>query len=140
MKKIKIDRSLSYWKKAERLIPCGTMTMSKGPQYYVKGASPIYLQRGKGSRVWDVDGNEYIDYVLALGPVIMGYNYPSINRAVTKQLKDGITFSLMHPLEVELAERLCEIIPCAQAVRFFKTGSESTTAAVRVARSYTGEI
>lgn len=137
MKNLTITKSLRYWDKASKLIPCGTMTMSKGPQYYVQGSSPIYLQRGKGSHVWDVDGNEYIDYVLALGPVILGYNYASVNRAVIEQLKEGVIFSLMHPSEIELAEKLCQVIPCAESARFFKTGSETTSAAVRVARSYT---
>jgi len=136
--KKKFTKSFEYWKRAEKIIPAGTQTISKGPDQFVKGAYPIYLIRGKGSHVWDVDGNEYIDYPLALGPVILGYSYPRVNEAVLKQLEDGITFSLMHPLEVELSELLTEIIPCAEMVRFGKNGADATSAAVRVARAYTG--
>ncbi|MFA6129448.1 MAG: aminotransferase class III-fold pyridoxal phosphate-dependent enzyme [Candidatus Omnitrophota bacterium] len=137
MKKIQIKNSLLKWNKAQKIIPCGTMTMSKSPKYYVMGASPIYLKKGKGSHVWDVDGNEYIDYILALGPVVLGYCYPAVDRAVIKQLKDGITFSLMHPCEIELAEKLRRLIPSAESVRFLKTGSEAASAAIRIARGYT---
>jgi glutamate-1-semialdehyde aminotransferase len=98
----------------------------------------VYLQRGKGSHVWDVDGNEYIDYINALGPVILGYSYPRIDKAITEQLKQGISFSLMHPLEVELAELLTQVIPCAEMVRFSKNGADVNGAAVKISRAYTG--
>lgn len=136
--KRKITKSNEYWSRAERIIPAGTQTFSKGPTQYVQGVAPIYLQRGKGSHVFDVDGNEYIDYVMALGPITLGYSYPVTNKATIKQLEDGITFSLMHPLEVVLSELLVELIPCAEMVRFGKNGSDVTSAAVRVGRAYTG--
>ena len=85
-----------------------------------------------------MDGNEYIDYITALGSVILGYNYPTVTEAVIKQINDGITFSLPHYLEVELAELLVELIPCAEMVRFGKNGSDATAGAVRVARAFTG--
>lgn len=72
---------------------------------------------------WDVDGNEFIDYPMALGPVILGYAEPVVNRAIERQLADGITFTLMHPLEVEVAERIVAMCPGVEAVRFAKTGS-----------------
>lgn len=134
----KLSRSNEYWRRAEKIIPAGTQTFSKGPTQFVQGVAPIYLQSGSGSHVFDVDGNEYIDYVMALGPITLGYAYPSVNEAIIKQLEQGITFSLMHPLEVELSELLVEVIPCAEMVRFGKNGSDVTTAAVRVARAYTG--
>ncbi len=134
----KLSKSNEYWRRAEKIIPAGTQTFSKGPTQFVQGVAPIYLQSGKGSHVFDVDGNEYIDYVMALGPITLGYAYPSVNEAIIKQLEQGITFSLMHPLEVELSELLVEVIPCAEMVRFGKNGSDVTTAAVRVARAYTG--
>lgn len=134
----KLSRSNEYWRRAEKIIPAGTQTFSKGPTQFVQGVAPIYLQSGRGSHVFDVDGNEYIDYVMALGPITLGYAYPSVNEAIIKQLEQGITFSLMHPLEVELSELLVEVIPCAEMVRFGKNGSDVTTAAVRVARAYTG--
>lgn len=133
-----LSRSNEYWRRAEKIIPAGTQTFSKGPTQFVQGVAPIYLQSGRGSHVFDVDGNEYIDYVMALGPITLGYAYPSVNEAIIKQLEQGITFSLMHPLEVELSELLVEVIPCAEMVRFGKNGSDVTTAAVRVTRAYTG--
>ena len=130
--------SNSYLDRAKQVIPAVTQTLSKGPTQFVQGVSPIYLQRGLGSHVWDVDGNEYIDYPGALGPNILGYAYPGTIQAIVSQLADGINFSLMHPLEVEVAELLVEVIPCAEMVRFGKNGSDVTTAAVRVSRAYTG--
>lgn len=120
------------------LIPCHSQTLAKGPTQYVDGLAPKYLQKGKGCRVWDIDGNEYIDYNMAIGPVSLGYAYPAVDEAIRRQLEDGITFSLMHPLEVEVAELIQEFIPNAEAVRFSKTGAEATSAAVRIARAFTG--
>jgi len=133
-----LKKSQQYWARAQRIIPGGSQTFSKSPSQFVQGVAPIYLQKGKGSHVFDVDGNEYIDYVMALGPITLGYSYPSVNEAITRQLEQGITFSLMHPLEVELSELLVELIPCAEMVRFGKNGSDATSGAVRVARAYTG--
>ena len=133
-----IKKSLEYWKRAEMIIPGGTQTLSKGPNMFTFGVYPIYLQCGKGSHVWDVDGNEYIDYPLALGPVTLGYNYPSTVEAVSKQMREGTTFSLMHPLEVEVAELLIDCIPCAEMVRFAKNGADATSAAIRLSRVCTG--
>jgi glutamate-1-semialdehyde aminotransferase len=116
----------------------GTQTMSKSPTQFVQGVSPIYLQRGRGSHVWDVDGNEYIDYPMALGPVILGYAEPVVDEAIAKQLRDGITFTLMHPLEVEVAERIVAMCPGVEAVRFGKSGSDAMSGAVRAARAVTG--
>ncbi|MDE3019862.1 MAG: aminotransferase class III-fold pyridoxal phosphate-dependent enzyme, partial [Nitrospirota bacterium] len=129
--------SESLWRRAENVIPCGTQTLSKGPDQFVRGVYPIYLQRGEGCHVWDVDGNEYIDYPMALGPILLGYQYPTVHEAVVRQLGEGTTFTLMHPKEVELAEALVECIPCAEMVRFAKNGSDVTAAAVRAARAYT---
>jgi len=133
-----LSRSYELKAKAERLIPGCSQTFSKGPSQFVQGVAPVYLARGRGSHVWDVDGNEYIDYAMALGPIILGHNYPAVTEAVTRQLQDGSIFSLPHPLEVEVAEMLVDIIPCAEMVRFGKNGSDVTAAAVRVARAYTG--
>lgn len=130
--------SKRLFRKAKKLIPSCTQTFSKGYTQYVQGVSPIFLKKGKGSHVWDVDGNEYIDYVNALLPIILGYNYESINDIVMHQLQDGVSFSLPHPLEIEMAEVLSEIIPCAEMVRFGKNGSDVTSGAVRAARAFTG--
>lgn len=136
---MKIKKSLKLWERGIRLMPRGTQTMSKAPDQYVFGVHPIYLEKGKGCKVKDIDGNWYIDYPCALGPIILGHNHRRTVKAVTKQLKKGITFSLMSPLEVELAELLCEVIPCAEQVRYAKNGTDANLAAARVARSYTGK-
>jgi glutamate-1-semialdehyde 2,1-aminomutase len=132
-----IIKSDELYEKAFKLIPCTTQTLAKGPQQNVKGISPKYLARGKGSHVWDVDGNEFIDFNMGIGPLSLGYAYDKVDDAIKQQLKDGITFSLMHPLEVEVAEMLHEIIPNAESIRYSKSGADVTSAAIRVARAYT---
>ena len=133
-----ISESDRLYYRALPLIPAVTQTLAKGPTQYVKGVAPKYLVRGKGSRVWDADGNEYIDCSMAVGPLSLGYCYNKVDIAIRGQLDSGITFSLMHPLEVEVAEIISDIIPNAECVRFGKTGAEVTSAAVRLARAYTG--
>lgn len=132
-----IEKSKELLKKAEGLIPAYTQTLAKGPTQWVKGVAPHYLVRGKGSHVWDVDGNEYIDYNMGIGPLVLGYCYPDVDEAIREQLEDGITFSLMHPLEVEVAELVKSVVPNVESVRYSKTGCDITTAAVRVARAFT---
>ncbi|HEY6626152.1 MAG TPA: aminotransferase class III-fold pyridoxal phosphate-dependent enzyme [Ignavibacteriaceae bacterium] len=132
-----IQKSDELYKKALNLIPCTTQTLAKGPQQNVKGIAPKYLLKGKGSHVWDVDGNEYLDFNMAIGPLSLGYAYDKVDDAIKKQLEDGITFSLMHPLEVEVAELLNQIIPNAESIRYSKVGADVTSAAIRVARAYT---
>jgi len=136
--KLPVNQSIDLKKKAQHLIPSCTQTFSKGPTQFVQGLAPVFLSRGQGSHVWDVDGNEFIDYPMALGPIILGHNYPAVTEAVTRQLQDGVAFSLSHPAEVELSELLVETIPCAEMVRFGKNGSDATSGAVRAARAYTG--
>lgn len=133
-----ISKSEALFKRSEGLIPGHTQTLAKGPTQYVQDVAPGYLQRGKGCRVWDVDGNEYIDFSAAIGPISLGYCYDRVDNAIRKQLESGISFSLVHPLEVEAAELLKEVLPAAESIRFAKTGAEAAAAAVRLARAYTG--
>jgi glutamate-1-semialdehyde aminotransferase len=133
-----IAESDKLYERSTGLIPAYSQTLAKGPTQYVRGVAPIYLKRGYGSHVWDVDDNEYIDLNMGIGPISLGYGYRRVDKAIRKQLKDGITFSLVHPLEVKLAEYLREVIPNAESVRYSKTGAEATSAAVRLARAYTG--
>jgi glutamate-1-semialdehyde aminotransferase len=135
---LKRERSDELWQRAIKAIPVGTQTFGKSPKQWGFGTAPNFVQRAQGSHIWDVDGNEYIDYGMALGPIILGYNYPSVNAAIAEQLSEGSIFSLNHPLEVELSELLIEVIPCAEMVRFGKNGSDGTAAAVRLARGWTG--
>src|SRR5690554_79896 len=134
-----ILKSNLLYEKAVELIPAVTQTLAKGPSQYIKGIAPKYLVRGKGSHIWDADWNEYIDYNMGIGPISLGYAYDAVDEAIKEQLKDGITFSLMHPLEVEVAELINQVVPNAEQVRFSKTGADVTSAAVRLARAYTGK-
>lgn len=135
----KLEKSNEYWSRACNTILSGTQLYSKGPETHIKGVSPIYIEKGKNAHVWDVDGNEYIDYDMGLGPILLGYNYAPVDNAVIEQIKKGMGFSLVSPPEVEYAELCVENIPCAGKVRFLKTGSSATEGAVRIARAYTGK-
>jgi glutamate-1-semialdehyde 2,1-aminomutase/spore coat polysaccharide biosynthesis protein SpsF len=137
-RKRELRNSHELKRRAQVLIPAGSQTFSKGPTQFVQGVAPTFLARGQGSHVWDVDGNEYIDYPMALGPVILGHCYPAVDAAVRKQMQNGTTFSLPHALEIEVAERMVAMIPCAEMVRFGKNGSDATAGAVRLTRAYTG--
>jgi glutamate-1-semialdehyde 2,1-aminomutase len=132
-----ITKSNELYERALKVQKPITQTLAKGPGQFTRGVAPKYIQRGLGSHVWDVDGNEYIDYNSAIGPISLGYCYPVVDEAIKEQLKDGITFSLMHPLEVEVSELLQEIIPNAEAVKIAKTGADVCSAAIRVARAFT---
>lgn len=124
--------------RALRVIPLGSQTFSKSKTTLPYGVSPYFVDHAQGSRFWDVDGNEYIDFVNALGCVTLGYCDPDVDAAVRKQMERGVTFSLPHQLEMEVAELLVELIPCAEKVRFAKNGTDATSGAIRVARAYTG--
>lgn len=136
--RLPLEKSKEWSERSKKVIPGCAQTFSKGSTQYVQGVAPIFLERGQGCRVWDVDGNEYIDYVQGLLPNILGYAHEEVNRAVVAQLGEGHSFSLPHPLEVQLAERLTQLIPCAEMVRFGKNGSDATSGAVRAARAFTG--
>lgn len=135
---LRLEKSREWLTRSLKVIPSGAQTFSKKHNQYVRGVAPAFLQSGSGSRVTDVDGNRYIDYVQALLPNILGYAHPEVNRAVAEQVNSGNSFSLPHPIEVQLAERLTRLIPCAEMVRFGKNGSDATTGAVRAARAFTG--
>jgi glutamate-1-semialdehyde aminotransferase len=135
---LELTQSLALHTRAKARIPGGAQTNSKRPSQFALGGYPIYAERGEGGSIVDVDGNHYIDLVQALGPIILGYCYPAVDSAIAAQLQRGILYGLMSPLEVECAELLAEVIPCAEMVRFFKGGGEATAAAARTVRGYTG--
>lgn len=137
MKKRGLKKSEQWFERANAVIPLASQTMSKASNQFVRGVAPLFLEKEKGARVWDVDGNEYIDYIMALCPVVLGHAEDAVDNAAAEQMSKGIAFSLPTPLEVELAEKLCELIPCAEMVRFAKNGSDVTSAAIRVARAFT---
>lgn len=130
--------STQYVKRAEISIPLASQTFSKSRTQYPLGAAPFFAAKAKGSHLWDIDGNEYVDLVSALGAVVLGYADDEINDAVGRQLQDGVTFTLSHKLEAEVAERIIDLVPCAQKVRFGKNGTDATSAAIRLARAFTG--
>jgi glutamate-1-semialdehyde 2,1-aminomutase len=123
---------------ALNVIPTGSQTFSKSHYSLPKGAAPLFLESGKGAVVKDVDGNEFIDLVNGLLCISLGYMDKDVNAAIVEQLNNGISFSLPHKLEMEVANLLVELIPCAEMVRFGKNGTDATSAAIRLARAYTG--
>mgnify|MGYP003633700766 CR=1 FL=1 len=134
---MELKTSRNLLERARRVIPSATQTFSKGPTQWPRADAPNYLTRGAGAWVWDADGNKFLDYLMALGPIILGYGDKQVDAACARQMAEGTVFSQMHPLEVEVAEMLVDIIPCAEMVRFGKSGSDVTTAAIRAARAYT---
>ena len=135
---VSYKKSDELLKRAIKVTPLGAQTYSKSYRYYCQGDSPSFIEKGDGCYLFDVDGNKFIDFVCALGPITIGYNNKEINDAIKKQLEKGISFSLQAEVEVELAEKIIEIIPCAEMVRFVKNGGDATTAAIRLSRAFTG--
>ncbi len=133
-----ISKSQELLAKARQIMHPVTQTLAKGPGQWSRGVAPVYLERGKGARVWDVDGNEYLDYTMGVGPISLGYCYERVDAAIREQLERGITFSLMHRLEYEAAAAVQQAVPYAESVRISKTGCDVTSAAVRLARAFTG--
>ena len=131
------SKSKKYLSFAEKYIPLGSQTFSKSYLVYPKDFCPLFIKKGKGALVWDLDNNKYVDLVSALLPVILGYCDKDINYAIKQQLKNGIIFSLSSVLEAQLAKILTDIIPGAEKVRFAKNGSDATSACIRLARAYT---
>jgi glutamate-1-semialdehyde 2,1-aminomutase len=131
-------RSEELLARALKTIPLGTQTFSKSITQYPLGVSPYYITKGEGSRVWDADGNEYVDFINGLLAVLLGYRDPDVTTAVEAQLEDGVLFTLPHPIEIEVAERIRDMMPSAEMVRFAKNGSDVTAGAIRLARAQTG--
>lgn len=131
-------KSETFLARAEKVIPLGSQTFSKSKTQYPYGVSPYFATHAKGCRLWDLDGNEYIDCVMSLAAVTLGYNDAAVNEAVRHQLDKGTIFSLPSTLETEVAEQICAMVPCAEQVRFGKNGSDATSGAIRLARAYTG--
>ncbi len=131
-------KSEALLERALKTIPLGSQTFSKSKTQFPLGVSPYFIERGKGSHVWDVDGNEYVDFISSLCAITLGYDDPDVTAAVQAQLKEGVIFSLPHPIEMEVAELIVDMVPCAEMVRFGKNGSDATAGAIRLARAFTG--
>ena len=134
----KFKNSEAWLQRAERTVPLGSQTFSKSRTQYPVGISPLFIEKAKGSRILDIDGNSFIDLVNALASVTLGFADSQMNRAIRRQLRKGVSFSLPGRLEAEVSEKLTQLIPSADMVRFGKNGSDVTSAAIRVSRAYTG--
>lgn len=130
------EKSAELARRARAVIPGGHHL--SGRPLLTPEDSPMYMVRGQGARCWDVDDNEYLDFIGAYGPFLLGYANEAVDRAACEQLRKGHLLSLNHPLHVEFAERLVERLPGAEMAALFKTGSEATTGALRIARAATG--
>ena len=125
------------FQKTLNIIPWGTQTNAKRPYPFFNETMPKFLDRGKGCRLWDMEGKEYIDFRLALGPVTLGYCYQEVDDAVRAQIDKGVLFSMASPLEFELARLITEMVPNAEMCRFMKTGVDANMCNVRLARAFT---
>ena len=135
----KYAKSLDMYQRAERFFPYGTQLWSRSPRLGPFGEAPIYFDRAKGVHFWDIDGNEFIDTGMGIGPVILGYCDEDVDRAAKDQIDKGVIGSINNALEVELAAALCAYIPCAEMVKFCKGGGDADAIAVRLARGHTGK-
>lgn len=135
--KNRYSTSEEFLERALRTVPLGSQTFSKSKTQLPVGVSPFFASKGEGAYLWDVDGNKYVDFVNSLCSVTLGYNDPDVTDAVRKQLDSGTIFSLSHELEFLVAEKIVEMVPCAERVRFGKNGSDATSGAIRLARAYT---
>jgi glutamate-1-semialdehyde 2,1-aminomutase len=133
----KYSNSEKLLTRAEKSIPLGTQTFSKSKVQFPIGVSPLYITHAKGSKIWDADGNKFTDFINSLASITLGYCDEDINNAVKNQLEKGTIFSLPSELEIELSEKLIDLIPSAEMVRFGKNGSDATAGAIRVARAFT---
>jgi glutamate-1-semialdehyde aminotransferase len=138
--KLNIAKSLELFEEAKGLVPGGVLGARK-PGDFIEGEYPIFLESGKGCRLIDVDGNQFIDFLCGYGPIILGYREEEVDDAVIRQIKDkGFCFTLTQRYQNELAKKLRELVPCSELSIFLKTGSDATTAGIRVARAYTNRI
>lgn len=132
---VKHDYSEKLWQEATRLLPGGVNSPVRA--FRGVGGTPFFTQRAKGVRLWDVDGNEYIDYVGSWGPMILGHAHPKVVRAVQEAARDGTSFGTPNPREIRLAQLVIEAYPSIQKIRFVNSGTEATMSAIRLARGFT---
>ena len=135
----RFQRSGELYQRAQRLFPYGTQLFSRRPELGAFGQAPIFLEGSKNAHFWDVDGNEFIDTAMGVGPVIPGYGYEKVDAAVKDQIDKGVLGSINNALEIETAQAIVDMVPCAEMVKFCKSGGEADGIAVRIARGYTGK-
>jgi glutamate-1-semialdehyde aminotransferase len=138
--KLNITKSRELFEEASGLVPGGVLGARK-PSDFIEGEYPIFLETGKGCRLMDVDGNEFVDFLCGYGPIILGYREEEVDDAVCKQIKEkGFCFTLTQRFQNALAKKLTELVPSSELSIFLKTGSDATTASIRIARAYTEKI
>lgn len=138
--RLNLVRSMELFEQAKGLVPGGVLG-ARRPADFIQGEYPIFLDHGKGGRVTDVDGNEYVDFLCGYGPVILGYREEEVDEAVIRQIRDkGFCFSLTQRYQNDLGEKLRQLVPCSELSIFLKTGSDATTASIRIARAHTGRV
>ena len=137
VKPYNIEQSKARLDRSDQLIVRGCQGHKRSHEMLELGY-PVFTQRAAGARFWDVDGNEYLDYLMGFGPILLGYNDPVVNAAVQAQMEEGTIYSTAHPKELEVAQMLIDLIPAVEMLGFLIGGSAATSAAVRLARSYTG--
>ncbi len=133
---LKMKKSKALFTKAKRIIPGGVNSPVRA--FKAVGGNPLFIKSAKGSKIYDVDGNEYIDYVLSWGPMILGHAHPKVTRALIKAAEKGTSYGAPTPLEVELAQMIKKAYPSMEIVRMVNSGTEATMSAIRVARGFTG--
>jgi glutamate-1-semialdehyde 2,1-aminomutase len=131
----KTEQSRKLHKRAEQLIPGGVNSPVRA--FRSVGGDPLYIVRGQGSRIWDADGNEYIDYVGSWGPLVLGHAAPTVIEAIINAARSGTSFGASTPAEADLAELVISAFPPMQKIRFVSSGTEATMSAIRLARAYT---
>lgn len=132
---MKTTKSEKLYKKALKLMPGGVSSPVRA--FKAVGRNPLFIAKGKGSKIYDVDGNEYIDYVLSWGPLILGHSYPSVVKALKKAVERGTSYGAPTELEIELATLIKKAFPSIEKIRFVNSGTEATMSAIRVARGFT---
>ncbi len=139
-KKLNLSKSFELFEEAKQLVPGGVLGARK-PSDFIEGEYPIFFEQGKGCRLIDVDGNEYIDFLCAYGPIILGYREEEVDEAVIRQIREkGFCFTLTQRYQNELAKVIKRFVPSSEMSIFLKTGSDATTASIRIARAHTNRI
>ncbi len=133
---MRTNTSQEMFRQANKLIPGGVNSPVRACKSV--GCDPVFIKKAAGARLWDVDGNEYLDFIGSWGPMIMGHNPPEVVEAVRKALEDGTSFGAPTPLEIDLAQLVVDAVPSVEKVRFVSSGTEATMSAIRLARGYTG--
>lgn len=134
---MKLSKSKKLYEEGKSYIPGGCSSFARVGHWF--DPFNLFMKNGQGSKMWDIDGNEYIDYLIGYGALILGHRHPKILEAIKKQIENGTIFGTLYDLEVKAAKKVCKLVPCADKVAFCNSGTEATMHAIRIARAYTGK-